>query len=237
MIRLATAHAKARLSNFVQDQDANAAIDILKFALFKEAPKKKSRSKRARLDRSMGESDSDNSSDDDDESNNRNNSQRMIAPSSQRRASARGSTATQFSASKGKTPLRGSMAEDVEMMDVDGDHDEIEEELTATRRALNRGSKTQSNIPSQGSSTSTGTSRYIPGGDIHPSRKELFQVKTNRRIMSADEESIEFEELLVAVNKDLDVDELFGPAEATAILTQMNEENKLMFSEGVIYKI
>ncbi|KAG0094021.1 MCM DNA helicase complex subunit [Podila epicladia] len=236
LIRLATAHAKARLSNFVQDQDANAAIDILKFALFKEAPKKKSRSKRARLDRSTGESDSDDSSDDDDESNNRNNNQRMTAPSSQRRAS-RGPTAIQSSASKGKAPLRGSLAEDVEMMDVDGEHEEIEEQLTATRRALSRGSKIQSNIPSQSPSASTGASRFIPGGDIHPGRKELFQVKTNRRIMSADEESIEFEELLVAVNKDLDVDELFGPAEAAAILTQMNEENKLMFSEGVIYKI
>ncbi|KAF9428281.1 MCM DNA helicase complex subunit [Entomortierella beljakovae] len=220
LIRIATAHAKARLSNIVQDQDAEAAINILKFALFKEAPKKKSRSKRARIDRPFGESESEDSDDDD----------------AGQRSSGR---ISQSAAQKGKAPVRTTLEQDMEMMDID-ENNEIEEELTATRRASRRSQGTSSNnVPSQGSSTGTNNSsaRYVPGGPVHPSRLELFQVRTNRLIMNSEEDSLGFEELLSAINSGLEIDEIFGPSEATAVLTKMNDDNKLMYSEGVIYKI
>lgn len=46
LIRLATAHAKARLSPKVQEQDARVAEEILRFALFKEVLRRKRRTKR-----------------------------------------------------------------------------------------------------------------------------------------------------------------------------------------------
>lgn len=46
MIRLSTAHAKARLSSKVQEQDARAAEEVLQFALFKEVLKRQKRKKR-----------------------------------------------------------------------------------------------------------------------------------------------------------------------------------------------
>ena len=46
MIRLATAHAKARLSSSVERADAVEAEIILRFALFKEVPKRQRRKKR-----------------------------------------------------------------------------------------------------------------------------------------------------------------------------------------------
>jgi DNA replication licensing factor MCM3 len=46
LIRLATAHAKARLSSKVQVNDAKAAEEIMRFALFKEVPKRQRRKKR-----------------------------------------------------------------------------------------------------------------------------------------------------------------------------------------------
>ncbi|KAF9896323.1 MCM DNA helicase complex subunit, partial [Lobosporangium transversale] len=220
LIRIATAHAKARLSNFVQDKDAVAAIDILRFSLFKEAPKKKSRSKRVRLDRPFGESDSDESDDDD---------QQPQPGSSQRRSQGRASQN-----SKGKTSVHGSasLVQDMQMMDIDGDY-EIEEELQTTRR-LSRRSQGSSSTPAQSSSigSGSGAGQYVPGGPIHPSRQELFQARTNRLIMSSLDDSHEFETLLAAVNGGLEIDELFGPAEAKAILNKMNDDNKLMFSEG-----
>lgn len=208
----------------VQDQDAEAAIDILKFALFKEAPKKKSRSKRART---VAESESEESDDDDDQD-------RRPSTHGQRRSSRVSLTA----AAKGKAPVRSSLEEDMEMMEIDGGN-EVEEELLATRRATRRSQASSSdNVPSQGSSTGNRTStRYVPGGEIHPSRQELFQSRTNRHIMRSEDDSLSFEDLLSAVNRDLEIDELFGPAEATAILNKMNDANKLMFSDGVIYKI
>ncbi|KAK0208392.1 ATP dependent DNA helicase [Desarmillaria ectypa] len=46
LIRLATAHAKARLSVKVEHQDAKQAEEIMRFALFKEVPKRQRRKKR-----------------------------------------------------------------------------------------------------------------------------------------------------------------------------------------------
>ncbi|CCM00323.1 uncharacterized protein FIBRA_02353 [Fibroporia radiculosa] len=71
LIRLATAHAKARLSNKVQQQDAMAAEELLRFALFKEVPKRQRRTKR-RLNngkgaRKDGEEHSDEESDEEEE--------------------------------------------------------------------------------------------------------------------------------------------------------------------------
>ncbi|KJZ78125.1 DNA replication licensing factor mcm3 [Hirsutella minnesotensis 3608] len=68
LIRLATAHAKARLSKRVEEQDAVAAESILRFALFKEVFEDKSRKKRRRTHATELESSSEESSDDGDES-------------------------------------------------------------------------------------------------------------------------------------------------------------------------
>ena len=46
MIRLATAHAKARLSPKVERVDARQAEEIMRFALFREVPKRQRRKKR-----------------------------------------------------------------------------------------------------------------------------------------------------------------------------------------------
>lgn len=64
LIRLATAHAKARLSNRVEERDATAAESILRFALFKEVLQDESRKKR-RKTRPLEEDKSDSSSDSD----------------------------------------------------------------------------------------------------------------------------------------------------------------------------
>ena len=49
LIRLASAHAKARLSGRVERRDAKVAIELINYCLWKEVlPKKKKQSKRAR---------------------------------------------------------------------------------------------------------------------------------------------------------------------------------------------
>ncbi|KIY65896.1 MCM-domain-containing protein [Cylindrobasidium torrendii FP15055 ss-10] len=48
LIRLATAHAKARISNKVEEEDAKAAEKIMRFALYKEVPRKERKSKKGK---------------------------------------------------------------------------------------------------------------------------------------------------------------------------------------------
>ncbi|KZT65572.1 ATP dependent DNA helicase [Daedalea quercina L-15889] len=71
LIRLATAHAKARLSTKVQETDAMAAEELLRFALYKEVLKRKRRAKKRRLNtgapRRHGSADSDESEEESEE--------------------------------------------------------------------------------------------------------------------------------------------------------------------------
>ena len=60
MIRLSTAHAKARLSETVDDKDAKAAAEVLRFAMFQEVIKVK-KNKRRRVVESDDESEEDES--------------------------------------------------------------------------------------------------------------------------------------------------------------------------------
>ncbi|KAK9470108.1 MCM2/3/5 family-domain-containing protein [Dipodascopsis tothii] len=57
LIRLATAHAKARLSQKVEARDAVVAEEILRFALFKEVTKADRRNKKRRVDLSSDDED------------------------------------------------------------------------------------------------------------------------------------------------------------------------------------
>jgi DNA replication licensing factor MCM3 len=73
LIRLATAHAKARLSSTVDEKDAGEAEKILKFALFKEMPEKEDgRNKRRRTGNAtvLSSDSSGEGSDDNDDSDN-----------------------------------------------------------------------------------------------------------------------------------------------------------------------
>jgi DNA replication licensing factor MCM3 len=85
LIRLATAHAKARLSPKVEERDASAAEDILRYALFKDVVKRQRRKKRklnhGGASTPHGEDDDEEGSDEDDENSDEEASpERMVAP-------------------------------------------------------------------------------------------------------------------------------------------------------------
>lgn len=52
-----------------------------------------------------------------------------------------------------------------------------------------------------------------------------------------DEEQALLTDILEQINKGLQTSELFGTREATLACTIMGEENELMLSDGVVYKI
>ena len=109
LIRLATAHAKSRLSNRVEDRDAAAAESILRFALFKEVVEDESRKKRRKtrpLEDDGEASGSDDSDSDGDEANGSTARASTARASAARaaRASQRANTRRQPSRRKGNSP-------------------------------------------------------------------------------------------------------------------------------------
>lgn len=52
-----------------------------------------------------------------------------------------------------------------------------------------------------------------------------------------DEETIYLKELLEFVNEGMPTESLFGTAEATQICEIMGENDELMISEGIVYKV
>lgn len=113
LIRLSTAHAKARLSNRVEERDAKAAEGILRFALFKEVveDERRKRRKTANVPDSDSES-SDSDSDDDDNAQTTRAGSSTTAPRSTRRRGA------------GRTPDMIGLGED--------DDDDVENLYTAS---------------------------------------------------------------------------------------------------------
>jgi len=132
LIRLATAHAKARLSNRVEERDAEAAESILRFALFKEIVEDESRKKR-RKTRPL-EDEEDSSSDDDGSSSDDGDIASRAARSSTARASA--ARSTRSSQRSNRRRPNGAPTRKTAASISDGDEEEeAEEEEEAPRRS------------------------------------------------------------------------------------------------------
>lgn len=128
LIRLATAHAKSRLSGKVEENDAKAAEAILKFALFREVAVKEDRRKRRRTgqgneneDSSEGEA---SSAEDDSDDDGDDGAYRGSRPS--QAATRRGTRSRRSERSKGANGANGRAAEgneEDEEEDADGEDD------------------------------------------------------------------------------------------------------------------
>ncbi|KAF8898462.1 ATP dependent DNA helicase [Infundibulicybe gibba] len=177
LIRLATAHARL-------DQDAKEAERIMRFALFKEVPKRQTRKKR-KLNNGAAASKGEGSEEDEEESDDEPEAhERMSMPPSN------GQSATEAHPDLGgkapHDPIFGDESQDLVM------------------------------------------------GSLQLFRSRLVNLFATRL---QDEEQIFLTELLELINQGLTTNNLFGTAEATLACQAMENEQELMISEGIVYKI
>jgi DNA replication licensing factor MCM3 len=127
LIRLATAHAKARLSNRVEERDAAAAEAILRFALFKEVLQDESRNKKRRKTRpvdAMSEDESSSEGDSDDDDGDATTARGSTSRSSAARSSsARNQRAA--AASARRTRANGTPAADASLDDAEEEEEDL----------------------------------------------------------------------------------------------------------------
>jgi DNA replication licensing factor MCM3 len=246
LIRLATAHAKARLSNRVEERDALAAESILRFALFKEVVEPE-RTKRRKVSRDVSEDESsDEDSDDDDDDNDGYQPPRNLAtPRAQRRRTA----GARANGASGDTNRNGAAGDD----DSDADDLYTSPRTSRTRSRTTRESQTQSQSQvsfassrpasqvlqsqtegSQGR-TQAGNSSSAPAASttptITPARLQVFQTALgtliNHPLFAND--AADVEPLIAAVNGRLGLGQhQFEREEAMAALEALTDQNKIM---------
>ncbi|THZ82749.1 DNA replication licensing factor mcm3 [Aureobasidium pullulans] len=251
LIRLSTAHAKSRLSNRVEQKDAEVAEGILRFALFKEVAEDERRKRRKTRATTEPLSSDDDSEDDDGD---------MDATTTNRSSARRSGTA----ASRRNARRTPAAADDDEEHTASGalPEEDDEELYSATPRTTRtRNTQTQDSAPPPSSSQfSLASSR--PASQLLDSQSQSAAPETQ----GAEEESkgvteervavfqnalgklldgplfaddaADMEPLIAAVNAKLGRGvEVFGDEEAEAALVELNERNKIMFSGGIVYKL
>lgn len=235
LIRLATAHAKARLSNRVDERDAIAAEDILRFALFKEVVEDERRKRRrVGTDAPMDSSDDESGDEGGDE---------PVQPTSRAASKRRAASAR----SRTQTTNGGAADEEMETDDDDHLYSAPTTSSRGARRSARNGTASQPQGESQNSwasshrassvvqSQETGEGSSAAAGgvntEISPARLQTFQ-----RILAGllnsplfSDDAAELEPLLAEINNRIGQDVRFTRVEAEAALEKMNEKNLIMY--------
>ncbi|KAG8413736.1 MCM DNA helicase complex subunit [Metarhizium acridum] len=263
IIRLATAHAKARLSSRVEDQDAAAADAILRFALFKEVVVDESRKKRRRTQAVEFASSSEDSSDDGDESEGE-------------AANSRGARATR-SATRAIHPTTRSRTEVSRAVDGDGHRsvsnngkaavaDSLSTQHTTPRRSGRNGGSALDTSQSQTSFASSASASALlsrtqedsqieqdlateaaglaidDAAPIDARRVAVFRTALGQLLNSDlfEDDSAALDAVVSAVNRKVSNGDggAFERAEAVKALKKLEEANHIMFADGeLVYKI
>jgi DNA replication licensing factor MCM3 len=239
LIRLSTAHAKARLSKRVEQKDADIAEQILRFALFKEVVQDDRRKRRrtARDPEAMS-TDGESSDDEDGDEPETTQSRRTGGPSTR-------------SQPTNTTVTPGAEDDDEE----DEDNDDLYDTTPKTQRTTQRASgRTQSSragaSSSQVSAASSRPESQLPATQtdsqesqgITPARLQVFQSTLGQLIDGPlfANDAADMEPLVAAVNARLGSGAgraAFGDEEAEQALEALSERNKIMYSGGIVYKI
>ena len=256
LIRLSTAHAKARLSSRVEERDALAAEAILRFALFKEIVEDQSRKKRRKTQTVDWASSSDESSDDEDGDDDDTRSYHATAgrPLSQgrtTRASGRAGTTGQVSNGTGQTSAAPS-SPGMQAQSENGD-----ELYDATPRRSGRSSgapQSSAELQTQPSSASPGSSSQLQtqpddsqederlasvaagltiDPPITPQRLAVFRAALGQLLnteLFGDDDSANVDELIRAVNRKVGSTGggSFSKREAIKALKKMDEATQIM---------
>ncbi|VBB84108.1 Putative DNA replication licensing factor mcm3 [Podospora comata] len=251
LIRLSTAHAKARLSNRVEERDALAAESILRFALFKEVIEDESRKKR-RKTRPLADEKTDSESSDDSDGDE--------AAAAARSRSARASQRANGGARRVNGRNQRSTPPEVEVEAAEEGEEEEEDVYNATPRRTGRSTRSSqpsfaSSIPASqletqeededmasraaGLTVEEEEEQEEEQEGISEQRLEVFR-RTLGQLLGTDlfeDDSARVDELIGAVNKKAEGPK-FGKAEAILALKEMDSRNQIMYTDGdLVYKI
>lgn len=249
LIRLASAHAKARLSQRVEEKDAEVAEGILRFALFKEVVEDENRRKK----KARRSPDADAMSTDDDSDDDGEDGDGAFRPGAARRSTPR--TGTPGRRARGDQNGTNGTATNGDAAPGAGDEEEdLYTSTPARTQHTNNANGTQGESQSQVSMASSQPASQLlqddsqsqPNGEppaeapISAARVQAFQTALGQLIDGPlfANDAADFAPVAAAVNARLRAGEdSFDDAEAKKALVELDEKNKIMFTGGYVYKI
>lgn len=249
IIRLATAHAKSRLSSRVEERDAIAAEGILRFALFKEIVEDGSRRKRRRTQAAGLASSSDESGDDESDEEGDEQSQSTTQPS--RGASRQPTTRMQtrnsrLNGTNGSTSQ--SSGRQTQAMEADmgssshPSHDlDTQSSFASSLPASQVLPQTQGEVEDEGLA-SAASNLEIEDVTLTPQRLSAFRTNLGQLLNTSvfEDDSAPLDAVIQAINDRIGGNDggAFSKPEAVQALKKLEEANHIMFGDGdVIYKI
>jgi DNA replication licensing factor MCM3 len=240
LIRLSTAHAKARLANTVDEEDAQVAADILKFALFREVvedEKVKRRRLRAEARAAAGAAESSDEGSSDDEGSRAGSRSPSHSPISRNRS--------QRSRQSRRAASRSSPVE-MDLDEEDEDEDLYGGTAPTSSRSQVRGTQQSDSQQSFASSVPGLPSQSQPTQNHSPvpmtisaDRLEVFSDRmadvTQSSLFEAGGATVS--SVIDAVNEGMDQEEKFSAEEGMKGLEAMQERNLLMVSGKIVFTV
>uniref|UniRef100_A0A060TCY3 DNA replication licensing factor MCM3 n=1 Tax=Blastobotrys adeninivorans TaxID=409370 RepID=A0A060TCY3_BLAAD len=249
LIRLATAHAKARLSREVTEEDARVAEELLRFALFKEVYNETVRQKRRKTTSNLTDDEDELMDDEEDEEDEvpleddeevprRSRSRIDISDDEEEEqtVSTRGNRVT-TRRQRAMMETRSSVASD-------------QQPSSSLRTGFSQESWPSSVGESQADSqqdsqqdTALAEASLSPReqASVSPSRLAEFSRVVGTLFASSvfHDDSVEAEHLIAEVNKRMQSEDQFSMEEGQAALRKMSDSNKLFYAEehGTVHKL
>lgn len=217
LIRLATAHAKARMVKTISVVDAQAAIELVQYAYFKKVLEKEKKKRRRS---------SDGESSEDDEMNGTQASQasKPTQASPGTRKSKRTRPNDQPSTYEFDETDESQLINPVDAGDLT---------VRKTRKSI--GTSQTSGSQSAQSSEQTATTASSEPDYISEDRLVVFKQKLNKAFRDVREQTLAVERLTTAINADLD--DKFSQGEINAAIELMSDANQIMVADGIVFLI
>lgn len=207
LIRLSTAHAKARMSRLVVAEDARAAIELIQYAYFKKVLEKEKK-RRRREDRS--DSEDDNSDDD-----NKQRPKRNRAAPSEAGEDSEEELATTQSSTRSTRSRRGAL-----------NGNAVEENGTVSETPTVNGHGTQDSVMEIDDESPK---------EISQDRLSSFKTTLCRAFQENRTQALSLSRVKEFVNKDNATP--YSQGEISAAIEKMSDDNQVMMADGIVFLI
>lgn len=232
LTRLATAHAKVRLSKTVDVKDAKVAEELLRYALFKEVAKK---TKKRQKTTSIVDSEEEEEDESDAEMENPDNEIMPRESTRRTRATTQTQPPQQQQASPSLTPEPPLGHRD------DGDDDGVGEELEQFHLSSSQQQQQQQYLQPLTERSSSNIVSSTATNAISIERLNIFKrilAQVSRSALFAnDQAAANYHDVTRAINEQMEQEDIFSEQELSAGFEVMSSENKFYLESDKIWKI